>query len=48
MAEKMTPEGLVVGLIDEPKQTKVKRKSTEEKPSAKTEQPTESKEQTEK
>lgn len=44
MAEKMTPEGLVVGLIDEPKKPKNKGKG-KEKPD---EQPNETDEQTEK
>lgn len=48
MAEKMTPEGLVVGLIDEPKQTKTKSKSIKEKPGSESKQTTESMEQAEK
>lgn len=47
MAEKMTPEGLVVGLIDEPKKPKGKIKG-KEKPDAENQQSNETDEQTEK
>lgn len=47
MAEKMTPEGLVVGLIDEPKKPKAKGKG-KEKPDAENQQSNETDEQTEK
>lgn len=47
MAEKMTPEGLVVGLIDEPKKPKGKTKG-KEKPDVENQQSNETDEQTEK
>lgn len=47
MAEKMTPEGLVVGLIDEPKKPKVKAKG-KEKPDAENQHLNETDAQTEK
>lgn len=47
MAEKMTPEGLVVGLIDEPKKPKAKGKG-KEKPDAENQPPNEPDTQAEK
>lgn len=47
MAEKMTPEGLVIGLIDEPKKPKGKAKG-KEKPDVENQQSNETDEQTEK